>query len=214
MASYTGNEGRSLEESKILLPQDTLNESQDLELSQGSPSCVSDSSNITLTSSHREKGSEGDNAIAPNLLDTHASQTRKLVTELESECAGTDFSSKFKYLHKEGKPVDGNSVKSQLRSWKSHDLSGHIGERNHLKKQDKDIVCPSSSSGGGEELWDRGVPSPKQSTRSSLQSSSVAGASCRTTASEAEFRSDLASLDADIARLQMQFRVAMLTPLP
>ena len=204
-----------------MLPQeDTLNESQDTELSQGSPSCVSDSSNITLTPNHREKVNEGDNAIAPNLLDICASQARKSVTELKSECVGTDLSSKFKYLYKEGKLVDGSTVKSQSRSWKqSHDLSGHTGGRDHLKKQDKDIVYPSSSSSGGgggdEEPRDRGVQSPKQSTRSisSLQSS-VTGTSCRTTASEAEFRSDLASLDADIARLQMQFRVAMLTPLP
>ena len=216
MASYTGNEGSSLEESRILLPQDTPNESQDLELSQGSTSHVSDSSNITLSPSHREKGSKGDNAIAANVLDACASQIQKSVTELKSECAGTDFSSKFKYL--EGKLVEGNSVKSQSRSWKLHDLSGHTGGRNHLEKKDKDIVYPSSSSGSGggghdEELWNRGVQSPKQSTQSSLQSS-VTGTSCRTTASEAEFRSDLASLDADIARLQMQFRVAMLTPLP
>ncbi len=48
-------------------------------------------------------------------------------------------------------------------------------------------------------------------------SSSVAGRgqldtqSCLTTSSEMEFKKDLASLDADIARLQIQFRVALQT---
>ena len=126
------------------------------------------------------------------------------MAELESECAGTDFSSK--YLHQEERLVESNSVESHSRSRQSHDLAGHTGQVNHLKKQD--IVYPSSSV--SEELWHQRVQSPKQSTLSSLQSS-VTGTSCRTTASEAEFRSDLASLDADIARLQMQFRVAMLT---
>ena len=43
----------------------------------------------------------------------------------------------------------------------------------------------------------------------SVTATDLHSASVLTTSSEVEFRRDLASLDADIARLQMQFRVAM-----
>ena len=55
-------------------------------------------------------------------------------------------------------------------------------------------------------------PSPSARSATPLTNGSVlsrGGQSCRTTSSEMEFRRDLASLDADIARLQIQFRVAL-----
>lgn len=46
---------------------------------------------------------------------------------------------------------------------------------------------------------------------SSVDSRTFDGQSCLTTSSEVEFIKDLANLDADIARLQIQFRVALQT---
>ena len=200
LSSYTGKEGRSFEESKLLSPHDILNESQDFELEHRLPSCVSDSSSVTITHSLHGEVTEGNmtvsklDVITPLLLETQ----RGICLDLKR--TGTENSSKDLHIER---LVEGSSVKSQPKSRQSRDHTTLTGRQNHSK-----TVYPS---GTGEKLQ-RGQ-SPIQSTISSLQSS-VTGASCRTTASEAEFRSDLASLDADIARLQMQFRVAMLTPLP
>ena len=208
LANYTVRENKTHEESQILNLTDTLNESQDFHLQQSSPSCASEASTINASRSQQDRKTKpGVNTLSVITPLQVSDQSSKMMADLELE--GTDVASSLLserdlYL-KEERLVEGSSMKSQPRSRQSHDSSTH-----HTHTQKSKYTHPRSSM---ELSRGQRVQSPSRSTLSSLQTS-VTGTSCRTTASEAEFRSDLASLDADIARLQMQFRVAMLTPLP
>jgi hypothetical protein len=204
---YTSGEDRSHhEESQVLNLTDTLNESQD---QRSSPSCPSEASTIDISYTQREQNAKGVNTlsvITPLQVDDQPSRT---VADLNSESTdvGSLSLSERGLYYREERMVEGSSIKSQPRSSQSHDPSTrHTTTRSVHSKR----TYPTS---GVELLRGQKVQSPSRSTISSTQTS-ITGTSCRTTASEAEFRSDLASLDADIARLQMQFRVAMLTPLP
>lgn len=206
MANYTGREDRTHEDSQILNLSNTLNE---FHLQQNSPSCASEASTVDASHGQREQNTKGVNIlgiITPLQVD---SQPTRKIADLDAENTdiGTLSLSELDLYHKEERMVEGSSVKSQPRSQQSHDSTTHHTQRSIIHPLHK---YPMS---GVELLRGQGVQSPSKSTLSSVQTS-VTGTSCRTTASEAEFRSDLASLDADIARLQMQFRVAMLTPLP
>ncbi len=64
-----------------------------------------------------------------------------------------------------------------------------------------------SKQSGGYQFYPLNSTSPSQS-----QSSSAGIMSSVTTASEIDFRNNLATLDSDIARLQMQFKVALQSP--
>lgn len=205
LSNYTGREKRIHEESQVLNLADTLSESPD---QCSSPSCVSEASTINISHSQREQNTKGvstRSVITPLQFDGQATCSRT-VADLDSENTYLGTSSLIERTDlcpNEERMVEGSSVKSQPRSSQSHNSTTH-----HTKKPK--YTYPTSAA---ESLKGQRVQSPSRSTLSSAQTS-ITGTSCRTTASEAEFRSDLASLDADIARLQMQFRVAMLTPLP
>ena len=189
--------------------QDTLNESQDVELGQSSPlsslshSDSRSSSTVAHSRQRREKETERDSTLSMLITPLECGRQATERLDPDSTITGTSFVSGDIDLHKE-RLVEGSSVKDQPRSSKSHDLTTRSEDLNHLKAH-RDLPPK-----GGDEVKGRWVQSPSRSTLSSLRTS-ITGTSCRTTASEAEFRSDLASLDADIARLQMQFRVANLT---
>ncbi len=164
---------------------------------------MSEASTVDASHSQREQNTKGVNTlsvITPHVDD----QPSRTIVDLDSESidVGTSLLSERDLCLKE-RMVEGSSVKSQPRSQQSHDSTTHRTQRSVIHSKH------TYSTSGVELLRSQGVQSPSRSTLSS-----VTGTSCRTTASEAEFRSDLASLDADIERLQMQFRVAMLTPLP
>ena len=202
LAKYTAKENGFHEESPVLNLSGTctLSESRDFHQKLNSPSPTSDTSTVSACHSQQEqstKGAHTRSVITPLDLQIN-DQTCRKIEDSESTDAATSSPSMRDLYHKDERLVEGSSVKSQPRSKQSHDQ-----RTTHLKH-----TCPTSSDVG--QLRGQG------SSRSNLSSiqTSVTGGSCRTTASEAEFRSDLASLDADIARLQMQFRVAMLTPLP
>lgn len=204
MANYTGKENRHHEESQLLNLTDTLNESQD---QRSSPSSVSEASTINIPHSQREQNTKGDNAlgvITPLQVDN---QPNGIIADLDlvNTDVGSSSLSERELYHEEERMVEGSSVKSHPRSSRSGTSTAHHAPRSVHSKHT--YMYPTS---GVELSRGQRVQSPSRSTLSS----SATGTSCRTTASEAEFRSDLASLDADIARLQMQFRVAMLTPLP
>lgn len=204
MANYASRENRNHEESQILNLTDTLNESQD---QQSSPGCVSEASTINISHSQQEQNTKEVNTLSViTPLEVDGQHSRNLA-DLDSESTEVGASTlSERDLYHEERMVEGSSVKSQPRSSQSHNSTTHHAQRLVHSKH-------AYSTSGVELLRGQRVQSPSRSTLSSARTS-VTGTSCRTTASEAEFRSDLASLDADIARLQMQFRVAMLTPLP
>lgn len=207
LANYTSRVERPQEKSQVLSPQDTLNESQRFKPLQRSPSSMSESSTINVTHNQQRHDTEGNassqlGVITP-LQRTYTGQTLRTTTadsDSESTIVHT-LSNEHDLLKEDERLVEGSSDKSQPQSRQSHDRSMCTKNMIHSKH-----TRPGSST----ELRGQRVQSPSRSTLSS----SVTATSCRTTASEAEFRSDLASLDADIARLQMQFRVATLTKLP
>lgn len=168
---------------------------------------MSESSTINVTHNQQRHDTEGNassqlGVITP-LQRTYTGQTLRTTTadsDSESTIVHT-LSNEHDLLKEDERLVEGSSDKSQPQSRQSHDRSMCTKNMIHSKH-----TRPGSST----ELRGQRVQSPSRSTLSS----SVTATSCRTTASEAEFRSDLASLDADIARLQMQFRVATLTKLP
>ncbi len=209
MANYTSGQDRSHhEEPQVLNLTDTLNESQD---QRSSPSCPSEASTIDISYTQREQNTKGVNSLSVITPLQVGDQPSRTVADLNSEStdAGSlSLSERDRRLfYREERMVEGSSVKSQPRSSQSRDSTTH-----HTTMRSAHSKCTYPTS-GVELLRGQKVQSPSRSTISSAQTS-ITGTSCRTTASEAEFRSDLASLDADIARLQMQFRVAMLTPLP
>ena len=205
LANYTGRENRNHhEESQVLNLTGTLNEYQD---QRSSPSCLSEASTIDISREQIAKGANTLSVITPLQVNDHPSRT---IADLSSESIDVSLSERGLY-NKEERMVEGSSVKSQPRSSKSCDSATHrTGTRRAVHSMHTYPITTS----GVESSRGQKVQSPSRSTISSGAQTSVTGTSCRTTASEAEFRSDLASLDADIARLQMQFRVAMLTPLP
>ena len=148
-----------------------------------------------------EQLSPGCVSEASSVVCVASGQLTKVGRHSNSDSNGVERESSRHDTLMEEKLVEGSSVKSQSRPHprQSHDLTA-------VGRGDRNSTYPESC----VELKGQ---SPSRSTLSSLQTN-VTGTSCRTTASEAEFRSDLANLDADIARLQMQFRVAMVTPLP
>ena len=206
LANYASRENRIHEESQVSYLTDMLNESQD----QQSSSCETEASTINISHSQRGQNAKGvktSSVITPLEVDSQHTCSRTLA-DLDSEGreVGASTLSERDPYHKEERMVEGSSVKSQPKSNQSCNSTTHHAQRSVHSKH-------TYSTSGVELLRGQRVQSPSRSTLSSAQTS-ITGTSCRTTASEAEFRSDLASLDADIARLQMQFRVAMLTPLP
>ena len=210
LANYTSRENRSHhEESQVLNLTDTLNESQD---QRSSPSCLSEASTIDISHSQREQSAKGVNTLSVITPLQGGDQPSRTIVDLSSESTnvGSLLLSERGLYYKEERMVEGSSVKSQPRSTQSRDSTTHrTGTRSAHSKRTHPMTMSSVELSRGQKIH-----SPSRSTVSSGAQTSVTGTSCRTTASEAEFRSDLASLDADIARLQMQFRVAMLTPLP
>ena len=206
LANYTGRENRNHhEESQVLNLTGTLNEYQD---QCSSPSCLSEASTIDISREQIAKGANTLSVITP--LQGGNDQPSRTIADLSSESTdvGSLSLSKRGLYNKEERMVEGSSVKSQPRSSKSRDPATH--STSTRRAVHSKCTYPTTV----ELLRGQMVQSPSRSTISSGAQTSITGTSCRTTASEAEFRSDLASLDADIARLQMQFRVAMLTPLP
>ena len=206
LANYTGRENRNHhEESQVLNLTGTLNEYLD---QCSSPSCLSEASTIDISREQNVKGVNTLSVITP--LQGGDDQPSRTIADLSSESTDVSLSKRGLY-NKEERMVEGSSVKSQPRSSKSRDSATH---RTSTRRAVHSMHTYPITTSGVESSRGQKVQSPSRSTISSGAQTSVTGASCRTTASEAEFRSDLASLDADIARLQMQFRVAMLTPLP
>lgn len=172
----------------------------------------------------KENGGITDTSLQHNVItplgDTAAVQWGSQRTDdLESNSTLVDTSSREMDLTREERLVEGSSVKSQPRTtYRRHACALAVTAQTQQVSRIKECHKHHQLIGRGQYLRGQECTSTcksalSPSSSSSLQTS-VTGTSCRTTASEAEFRSDLANLDADIARLQMQFRVAILTPLP
>ena len=170
---------------------------------------------------------------SPPALDTHQqsrpatsselSSKLKVITPLQSLRGGSSPPSLNSL---------GGSCTLQVKPWAKSGLGDAYGEESKDRVEEgslgktstrvvkEDGYVTSSSIPGfgkkttfsersGYQLYPLNSTSPSQSQ----SPSSVGAKSSVTTASEIDFRNNLATLDADIARLQMQFKVALQSPM-
>lgn len=177
-------------------------------LLSGSPDSAA---TLTPTSEHqrrrRRRSTDGASPLTLTVGDTldtehSAAESRARSVQEELEQPPTPASSSLPHEVNASEVSITSVSEAGLKAAKG---SVTTGSRMPVRSGDSAEVCIPLSQSSCLSLGSEG---------SSVAGDSVAltgldGQSSRTTISEVEFRRDLASLDADIERLQMQFRVAM-----